>query len=118
MIDIYNDEFFMKQALLEAKKAFDKDEVPVGAVVVLKNRIIARGHNLTEQLSDVTAHAEVQAITSAAQFLGSKYWSSNIKVYTFNSLILNQNLSLLIPIIYAHQNRSTSAYSTFKSQFD
>mgnify|MGYP001410254717 CR=1 FL=1 len=73
MIEIYNDEFFMKQALLEAKKAFDKDEVPVGAVVVLKNRIIARGHNLTEQLSDVTAHAEVQAITSAAQFLGSKY---------------------------------------------
>ena len=73
MIELYNDEFFMKQALLEAKKAFDKDEVPVGAVVVLKNRIIARGHNLTEQLSDVTAHAEVQAITSAAQFLGSKY---------------------------------------------
>ena len=73
MIEIYNDEFFMKQALLEAKKAFDKDEIPVGAVVVLKNRIIARGHNLTEQLSDVTAHAEVQAITSAAQFLGSKY---------------------------------------------
>ena len=73
MIEVYNDEFFMKQAFLEAKKAFDKDEVPVGAVVVLKNRIIARGHNLTEQLSDVTAHAEVQAITSAAQFLGSKY---------------------------------------------
>ena len=63
----------MKQALVEAKKAFEKDEVPVGAVVVLKNRIIARGHNLTEQLSDVTAHAEVQAITSAAQFLGAKY---------------------------------------------
>jgi len=73
MIEIYNDEFFMKQALIEAKKAFDNEEVPVGAVVVLKNRIIARGHNLTEQLSDVTAHAEVQAITSAAQFLGSKY---------------------------------------------
>tara|TARA_B100001059_G_C17812145_1_gene572955 strand:+ start:1029 stop:1484 length:456 start_codon:yes stop_codon:yes gene_type:complete len=73
MIEVYNDEFFMKQALIEAKKAFDKDEVPVGAVVVLKNRIIARGHNLTEQLSDVTAHAEVQAITSAAQFLGAKY---------------------------------------------
>ena len=73
MIEVYNDEFFMKQALLEAKKAFDKGEVPVGAVVVLKNRIIARGHNLTEQLSDVTAHAEVQAITSAAQFLGAKY---------------------------------------------
>jgi tRNA(adenine34) deaminase len=73
MLEIYNDEYFMKQALVEAKKAFEKDEVPVGAVVVLKNRIIARGHNLTEQLSDVTAHAEVQAITSAAQFLGAKY---------------------------------------------
>ena len=73
MLEIYNDEFFMKQALVEAKKAFEKDEVPVGAVVVLKNRIIARGHNLTEQLADVTAHAEVQAITSAAQFLGAKY---------------------------------------------
>ena len=73
MLEVYNDEFFMKQALVEAKKAFDKDEVPVGAVVVLKNRIIARGYNLTEQLSDVTAHAEVQAITSAAQFLGAKY---------------------------------------------
>ena len=73
MIEVYNDEFFMKQALIEAKKAFDKNEVPVGAVVVLKNRIIARGHNLTEQLSDVTAHAEIQAITSAAQFIGAKY---------------------------------------------
>ena len=73
MLEIYNDEFFMKQSLVEAKKAFEKDEVPVGAVVVLKNRIIARGHNLTEQLSDVTAHAEVQAITSASQFLGAKY---------------------------------------------
>ncbi len=73
MIEVYNDEFFMKQALLEAKKAFDKDEVPVGAVVVLRNKIIGRGHNLTEQLSDITAHAEIQAITSASQFLASKY---------------------------------------------
>ena len=73
MIEVYNDEFFMRQALIEAKKAFDKNEVPVGAVVVLQNRVIARGHNLTEQLSDVTAHAEIQAITSAAQFIGAKY---------------------------------------------
>ena len=73
MIEVYNDEFFMKQALIEAKKAFDKNEVPVGAVVVLQNRVIARGHNLTEQLLDVTAHAEIQAITSAAQFIGAKY---------------------------------------------
>ena len=73
MLEIYNDEFFMKQALIEAQKAFDKNEVPVGAVVVSNNRIIARSHNLTEQLTDVTAHAEVQAITAASQFLGAKY---------------------------------------------
>ena len=63
----------MKQAFLEAQKAFDADEVPVGAVIVCKNQIIARGHNLTEQLTDVTAHAEIQAITAAAQYLGAKY---------------------------------------------
>ena len=63
----------MKQALAEAQQAFDRDEVPVGVVIVCKNRIIARGHNLTESLNDVTAHAEMQAITSAASFLGGKY---------------------------------------------
>ena len=63
----------MKQALNEAKEAFDKDEVPVGAVVVCNNRIIARAHNLTETLNDVTAHAEMQAITAAANYLGGKY---------------------------------------------
>ena len=60
MIDPYNDEYFMSQALLEAKKAYDKDEVPVGAVVVMNKQIIARTHNLTELLTDVTAHAEIQ----------------------------------------------------------
>ena len=73
MLSPFNDEYFMKQAFLEAQKAFDADEVPVGAVIVCKNQIIARGHNLTEQLSDVTAHAEIQAITAAAQYLGAKY---------------------------------------------
>ena len=63
----------MNQALLEAKKAYERDEIPVGSVVVCNNRIIARGHNLTETLNDVTAHAEMQAITSAANFLGGKY---------------------------------------------
>ena len=70
------DESFMKQALLEARKALEKDEVPIGAVVVLNDRIIARGHNLTELLTDVTAHAEMQVITAAAQFLGGKYLTS------------------------------------------
>ena len=67
------DIYFMRQALLEAQKAVQRDEVPVGAVVVCQGRIIARGHNLTETLTDVTAHAEMQAITAAAGFLGGKY---------------------------------------------
>jgi tRNA(adenine34) deaminase len=73
MISPYNDEYFMRQALIEAHKAFDLDEVPVGAVVVANNKIIARAHNLTEKLNDVTAHAEIQAITAASEFLGGKY---------------------------------------------
>jgi tRNA(adenine34) deaminase len=73
MLNLYTDEYFMKEALKEARLAFDKDEVPVGAVVVCNNRVIGRGHNLTEQLTDVTAHAEMQAFTAASGFLGSKY---------------------------------------------
>lgn len=68
-----DDSYYMKQALLEAQKAADRGEVPVGAVVVCKDRIIARAHNLTETLNDVTAHAEMQAITAAASTLGGKY---------------------------------------------
>ena len=68
-----DDQFYMKQALAEAQKAAECDEVPVGAVVVCKDRIIARAHNLTETLTDVTAHAEMQAITAAASALGGKY---------------------------------------------
>jgi len=67
------DDFFMKQALREAQTAYEENEVPVGAVVVCNDRIIARAHNLTERLTDVTAHAEMQAITAAADFLGGKY---------------------------------------------
>lgn len=66
-------ERFMKEALKEAQKAFEADEVPVGAVIVCNNQIIARAHNLTERLNDVTAHAEMQAITAAANYLGGKY---------------------------------------------
>lgn len=71
--DLNPDLYFMKQALAEAQKAFERDEVPVGAVIVCRGWIIARGHNLTETLTDVTAHAEMQAITAAASFLGGKY---------------------------------------------
>ncbi|NRF41925.1 nucleoside deaminase [Pedobacter foliorum] len=67
------DEHFMLLALQEAQKAFDADEIPIGAIVVCKGRIIGRGHNLTEQLNDVTAHAEMQAFTAASQTLGGKY---------------------------------------------
>lgn len=69
----FNDEYFMKKALQEAEFAFEKGEIPVGALIVIDNKIIARTHNLTELLNDVTAHAEMQAITSAANFLGGKY---------------------------------------------
>jgi tRNA(adenine34) deaminase len=68
-----NDEYFMNEALKEAQKAFDADEVPVGAIVVMNNKIIARGHNQVELLNDATAHAEILAITSAFNLLGSKY---------------------------------------------
>ena len=69
----FDDTYFMKKALQEAEIAFEQGEVPVGAVIVIDNRVIARAHNLTEMLNDVTAHAEMQAITSAADFLGGKY---------------------------------------------
>ena len=72
-INPFDDTYFMKQALLQAQEAFEKDEVPVGAVIVCDNQIIARAHNFTQALNDVTAHAEMQAITSAANFLGGKY---------------------------------------------
>lgn len=70
---LYTDTYFMKEALKEAQKAYEADEIPVGAVIVANHKIIARSHNLTELLNDVTAHAEMQAITSAANALGGKY---------------------------------------------
>ena len=72
-INPFNEKHFMNEALKEAQKALEKDEVPVGCVIVCENEIIARAHNLTERLNDVTAHAEMQAFTSAADFLGGKY---------------------------------------------
>jgi len=73
ILTVQSDEYFMKEALKEARKAFELDEVPIGAVIVSNHRIIARGHNLTEQLNDVTAHAEMQAFTAASNFLGAKF---------------------------------------------
>jgi len=73
MIQVYTDEFFMKEALKEAQKAFEKNEVPIGAIIVCNEKIIARAHNMTEALNDTTAHAEMLAITAAENYLGSKY---------------------------------------------
>lgn len=77
----FSHEYFMHEALREAQKAFDAEEVPVGAVIVANNKIIARAHNLTERLNDVTAHAEMQAITAAANAIGGKYlWDCTLYV--------------------------------------
>lgn len=73
MENSFTDEYFMKKALQEAQMAFEKGEIPVGAIIVIDNKVIARSHNLTEMLNDVTAHAEMQSITAAANFIGGKY---------------------------------------------
>lgn len=84
--ELFSHEYFMQQALKEAMLAYDRDEVPVGAIVVANNRILARSHNLTETLNDVTAHAEMQAITAAANALGSKYLNE-CSLYVSPSLV-------------------------------
>lgn len=73
MLRVYDDNYFMRQALLQAQEAYEVGEIPVGAVVVANDRIIARAHNRTEKLQDVTAHAEIIALTAASEYLGSKY---------------------------------------------
>lgn len=87
-MDLFNDEFFMKEALKEAKRALDKDEVPIGAVIVHNNTVIARAHNLTESLNDVTAHAEMQAFTAAENYLGGKYLNDCILYVTLEPCIM------------------------------
>lgn len=72
-MELYSDEYFMNKAFQEAEVAYEKGEIPVGAIIVTNNKIIAKAHNLTQTLTDVTAHAEMQAITSAAAYLGGKY---------------------------------------------
>jgi len=72
-LTVFSDEYFMKEALKEAKKTFDADEVPIGAVIVCNKIIIARAHNLSERLNDATAHAEMQAFTSATNYIGAKF---------------------------------------------
>ncbi len=84
----FSDEYFMKEALKEAMKAFDADEVPIGAVIACNSRIIARAHNLMEKLNDVTAHAEMQAFTSAANYLGGKFLNECILYVTLEPCVM------------------------------
>ena len=106
----------MKQALVEAKKAYDVDEVPVGAVVVIDNKIIARAHNLTERLNDVTAHAEMQAITAAANFLNGKYLSDCSLYVTLEPCVMCMGAiywSQLSKIIFGAEDKKRGYQKTF-----
>lgn len=93
-IVLFSDEYFMKEALKEAEKAYQKDEVPIGAVIVWKNQIITRAHNLTELLNDVTAHAEMQAFTAAASTIGGKYLEECTLYVTLEPCIMCAGASL------------------------
>lgn len=108
MIQNKSDEYFMKEALKEAQKAFDINEVPIGAVIVLNQEIIARAHNLTERLNDVTAHAEMQAFTSAAEFLGGKYLHDCILYVTIEPCVMCMGASYwtqLNKIVYGARDK-------------
>ena len=87
-MEIFNDEYYMRRALQEAEQAYHEGEVPIGAVVVSQFRIIARAHNLTETLTDVTAHAEMQAITAAANLLGGKYLNECVLYVTVEPCVM------------------------------
>jgi len=108
MLVEYNDAYFMKKALEEAQTAYDRGEVPVGAVVVIDNQIIARAHNLTETLNDVTAHAEMQAITAAANYLGGKYLNQCTLYVTLEPCVMCAGAlywSQLKKLVYAAKDR-------------
>lgn len=112
MISPYNDEYFMKQAYLEAIKAKELGEIPVGAVVVVNQQIIARAHNLTERLTDVTAHAEMQAITAASEYLGGKYLKGCTLYVTLEPCVMCAGAlfwSQIDKIIYAARDEKRGA---------
>ena len=87
-MDFNTDEYYMREALKEAHKALADDEVPIGAVIVCRNKIIARGYNLTEKLVDVTAHAEMQAFTAASNYIGGKYLDECILYVTIEPCVM------------------------------
>ncbi|HLP11205.1 MAG TPA: nucleoside deaminase [Flavobacteriales bacterium] len=119
-MEVYNDEYFMKQALNEAIKALEKDEVPVGAVIVAGNKVIARGHNLTEMLNDVTAHAEMQAITAAANHLGAKYLIDCTLYVTLEPCVMCAGAlfwSQISKIVYGATDEKRGAHLTGKNLY-
>jgi tRNA(adenine34) deaminase len=115
-MEIFTDEFFMKEALKEAKKALEKNEIPIGAVIVYKNNIIARAHNLTESLTDVTAHAEMQAFTAASNYLGGKYLNECTLYVTIEPCIMCAGASYWTQIgkIVFGANDTKRGYSTLQ----
>jgi tRNA(adenine34) deaminase len=119
-LSVFSDEYFMREALKEAQKAFDQDEVPVGAVIVSNNRIIARSHNLTETLNDVTAHAEMQAITAAANFLGGKYLEDCKLYVTLEPCIMCAGAlfwSQISHVIYGASDEKRGCHTSGKNLF-
>ena len=120
MIEVQNDEYFMRQALVQAQMAFEKDEIPVGVVIVAKKQIIARAHNLTEQLNDVTAHAEMQAITSAADFIGGKYLKGCTMYVTLEPCVMCAGAlfwSQIDRVVYACPDEKRGALSVGQNIF-
>ena len=113
---MFDDEYFMKQALLEARRALEKDEIPVGAVIVANNQIIARSHNLTETLNDVTAHAEMQAFTAATNSIGGKYLTDCTLYVTLEPCVMCAGASFwtqITRIVYGADD-SKRGYSLIK----
>ncbi|RFC54233.1 nucleoside deaminase [Brumimicrobium aurantiacum] len=112
MITPFDDNYFMRKAFEEAERAYELDEVPVGAVIVVENQIIAKGHNLTEQLNDVTAHAEMQSITAAAEHLGGKYLKKCTLYVTLEPCVMCAgalNWSQISKIVYGAKDERRGA---------
>jgi tRNA(adenine34) deaminase len=117
---VYSDSHFMREALKEARYAYDRGEVPIGAVVVCENRIIARAHNLTETLNDVTAHAEMQAITAAANYLGGKYLRECTVYVTVEPCVMCAGAlkwSQVSRVVYATPDKKGGASTVGKSVY-
>lgn len=113
----FDDSYFMREALKEARMAFDENEVPIGAVIVANDRVIAKAHNLTERLNDVTAHAEMQAFTAAANYLGGKYLKDCTLYVTLEPCIMCAGASFwaqIGKIVYGakDEKRGFSIYNT------